>query len=92
MLQSENEVEKHLRDVPGWQVHGKGLQKTFTFDTYGDGIAFVNRVAEIADQMDHHPDLHVGYGKVTVFCTTHDAGGITLKDLDLTRRIEALHR
>jgi 4a-hydroxytetrahydrobiopterin dehydratase len=62
--------------------------KTFTFPRFADGIAFVNRVASIADDMDHHPDIDIRYTKVTLTLSTHDAGGVTKTDFSLAERIE----
>ena len=59
---------------------GESLQRTFSFDDFRSAIAFVNRVAELAEQQQHHPDIMVRYNKVTLTVSTHDAGGITDKD------------
>ena len=53
-----------------------------------DGIAFVDRIAKVADEMDHHPDIDIRYTKITTTLSTHDAGGITQSDLKLAERIE----
>ncbi len=53
-----------------------------------DGISFVQRVAEMAEEADHHPDMHINYTRVTFVCSTHSEGGVTEKDIKLARRIE----
>ena len=64
------------------------MVKTYTFARFGEGIAFVGRVAKVADEMDHHPDMDIRYTKVTMSLSTHDAGGITKSDLELAQKIE----
>ena len=53
-----------------------------------DGIRFIGRVAEMAEDADHHPDMHVNYTRVTFVCSTHSEGGVTDKDLRLAKQIE----
>ena len=65
------------------------MVKTFKFSSYLAGIDFVSRLAHAAEAMNHHPDLFVGWRKVTVRLSTHSAGGLTLLDLDLARRADA---
>lgn len=86
---SDLEIQRALGTLPGWSRRGDTLAKTFTFDRFADGIAFVDRVAKAADEMDHHPDIDIRYTKITTVLSTHDAGGITQSDLDLALKIEA---
>ena len=86
---SDLEIQRALGGLPGWSRKGEVLTKTFTFDRFADGIAFVDRVARAADAMDHHPDIDIRYTKVTTTLATHDAGGITQADLKLAQEIEA---
>jgi 4a-hydroxytetrahydrobiopterin dehydratase len=72
----------------GWKRRANKLTKDFEFDSFRDSIVFVNRIATLADGMNHHPDIDVRYSTVTVTVTTHDAGGITEKDLDLAEQID----
>jgi 4a-hydroxytetrahydrobiopterin dehydratase len=72
----------------GWRRRANRLTKDFEFESFRDSIVFVNRVATLADAMNHHPDIDVRYSTVTVTLTTHDAGGITEKDLDLAEQID----
>ena len=67
------------------------LTKTFAFDRFADGIRFIDRLARIADDMNHHPDIDVRYTKVTIMLSTHDAGGITQADLRLAEKIEMVN-
>ena len=86
---SDLEIQRALGRLSGWSRRGDALTKTFTFDRFADGIAFVSRVAVEADAMDHHPDIDIRYTKVTMTLSTHDAGGITESDLKLAEKIEA---
>jgi 4a-hydroxytetrahydrobiopterin dehydratase len=87
---SDLEIQRALGSLPGWSRRGDVLTKTYTFEKFADGIAFVGRVATIADEMDHHPDIDIRYTKVTMTLSTHDAGGITESDLLLAERIESV--
>jgi 4a-hydroxytetrahydrobiopterin dehydratase len=70
---------------PEWEEVGGALERTFELPSFIEAIAFVNRVAELAEQENHHPDITVSYREVTLRWTTHSAGGIT----DLDRRLAA---
>ena len=86
---SDLEIRRALGALPGWTRRGEALTKTYTFARFADGIRFVNQVATEADRMNHHPDIDIRYTKVAFSLSTHDAGGITQRDLDLAKTIEA---
>ena len=79
-----------LAALPGWSVDDGALRKAYRFPDWPRTMAFVNAVAEMADRVDHHPELCVGWGRCTVAWWTHDAGGITQNDLACAARTEAL--
>lgn len=87
---TETEVNAALSTLPGWSLENGAIVKTFKFGKFAEGIAFVQRVAEAADAMDHHPDIDIRYTRIRVALSTHDAGGITGMDTKLAARIEAL--
>ena len=87
---TEPEIQTALASLPGWAADGGALSRRVTFPTFLDAIAFVNRVAQVAEQVGHHPDITVYYTAVTLRLSTHDAGGVTNKDVDLAHRLEAL--
>ncbi len=87
-LLPESAIEAALPDLPGWAHEGKELIKTFAFPTYLAGIGFVDRLAAVADRANHHPDLHVGWKKVTVKLSTHSKGGLTVLDIALAQESE----
>jgi 4a-hydroxytetrahydrobiopterin dehydratase len=74
----------------GWDEVDGALEREFTFDGFPAAIAFVNRLAELAEAEDHHPDIGISYKRVTVRWTTHSAGGITDRDRDLAARSAGL--
>ena len=71
---------------PDWEIVDAALERTFELPTFPEAIAFVNRVAELAEAENHHPDVGISYRKVTLRWTTHSEGGITDRDEDLARR------
>ena len=89
-LLSEPAVQQQMADLPTWQVEGTELVKEFRFPSYLAGIDFIGRVAVLAEAMHHHPDLIVGWRKVTVRLSTHSAGGLTRLDFALAGQITAV--
>ncbi len=87
---SDEAIAAGLAALTGWERDGDAIAKTYTFGAYLDGIAFVNGAAEAAEAADHHPDMAVGYKRVTVTLSTHSSGGISRKDLDLAAALESL--
>jgi 4a-hydroxytetrahydrobiopterin dehydratase len=88
---SDLEIQRALGSLPGWSRRGETLIKTYTFEKFAQGIAFVDRVALAADAMNHHPDIDIRYTKISIALSTHDAGGITQSDLTLAEKIEHAH-
>ena len=74
-----------------WNEKDNTITKTFEFSSYLDGIDFVSEVANLSEQENHHPDIIVGYCKVTISLTTHDAGALTVKDYKLAKLIDDLN-
>ncbi len=87
---SLNEINTRLIEYPGWEYHNHTIQKSYTFNEYLHGIKFVQRIATIAEEKNHHPELIIGWCKVTVLLSTHDANGITLLDFSLAKSIDQL--
>lgn len=88
-LAQEN-IDQRLEVFPEWSLIGDSMQRTFGFETFVESMEFVERVAELAEQHQHHPDILIRYNKVTLTTTTHDAGGLTEKDFNLAREIDGL--
>jgi 4a-hydroxytetrahydrobiopterin dehydratase len=87
---SNAEIEQALGDLRGWKREAGGIRKRFRHAAFMDAIAFVNRIAELAEANQHHPDIDIRWRNVIVFLTTHEAGGVTKLDLALARGIEAV--
>ena len=88
-LLTETEIAERLRGVPGWERRGSQLHRTWTFADFKAAMAFVSRVAALADAADHHPDIDIRYSRVTLVLSTHDAGGLTARDFALAETIGA---
>src|SRR5208283_4150375 len=83
-----DQITEKLKALPGWERKGEAIAKRYTFKAFMDGIRFLNRIAEIAEQMDHHPDVTINYRRITFSLSTHDQGGITERDFKLGEAIE----
>ena len=89
---TDDQVDAALPDLNGWERADGALRRSIKFPAFLDGIDAVRRVAERAEQKDHHPDIDIRYTKVTMSLSTHDAGGITQRDLELAQKIESAAR
>ncbi len=85
---NDESIDGWLKGRKGWRRSEKSLIKSFDFPSFRDAIVFVNRVAGIADDMDHHPDIDVRYSTVLISLMTHSAGGLTDKDLKLAEKVD----
>ncbi len=88
---SAKEIEEALADINGWTAENDKLKKRFSFPDFAASLAFVNKVGEIAERRDHHPDIYFGWGYAEFFITTHDSGGITDFDVALAKEIDGLN-
>ncbi|HZO80602.1 MAG TPA: 4a-hydroxytetrahydrobiopterin dehydratase [Candidatus Binataceae bacterium] len=86
------EIERRLGALPGWEFKDNAIRKLYRFNEFMDGIRFLNRVAEMAEAIDHHPDVQINYTRITFSCSTHSEGGVTEKDLRLAAQIEDAFR
>lgn len=87
---SSKQVREALAQLPGWRRKGRALERTFEWKDFREALRFVNRVGRLAERLQHHPDIGIRWNRVTLSLTTHDAGGITERDVDLARRIDRL--
>lgn len=85
---SAEEVDAKLAPLEGWKREGNFITKTLKFKTFMDGIDFVNDIAEIAERLEHHPDVHIRWTTIRLEVQTHDEGGITSYDIKLASEIE----
>ena len=87
---SDIEIQRELNALPGWSRRGDSIVKTFEFPTFAEAIAWVNRVALAADAANHHPDFDIRFSRVGASLSTHDSGGVTVRDFTLARAMDEL--
>ncbi|MBX9898801.1 MAG: 4a-hydroxytetrahydrobiopterin dehydratase [Qipengyuania sp.] len=89
---SEEERETWLAALPGWSLarEGKAIERKFEFADFSEAFAFMVRVALLAEKRDHHPEWSNVYNRVEIELTTHDAGGLSLRDVEMAQAIDAL--
>ncbi len=84
---SNEDVRDRINQLKGWSFDGNAMTKTFALPAFTDVMVLVNEVAQLAEDANHHPDIDIRYNKVRFLLTSHDAGGITEKDLALAKQI-----
>ncbi len=89
-LLSATEIKEWLKKVPEWEQDKKTVERTFEFDDFFQAIDFVDAVAEIAEEQEHHPDIDIRYNKVRVVLSTHSEGGLTDLDFETAEKIDTL--
>ncbi|MEW9854307.1 4a-hydroxytetrahydrobiopterin dehydratase [Novosphingobium sp. M1R2S20] len=89
---TETEREKALASLPGWSLREDGLAitRTLRFADFNGAFGFMTRVAMQADKADHHPEWFNVYNRVEITLTTHDAGGVSVRDVDMARFIDSI--
>jgi 4a-hydroxytetrahydrobiopterin dehydratase len=86
---SEQELRDLLIELPEWGLEDGKLVRTWTFPGFVEAIAFVNRVAQLAESAQHHPDIDIRYNLIKLGLISHDAGGITARDARMARQLSA---
>ena len=91
MSLSDVEREQALHELPGWSwdAEAKAIRRSFRFADFSEAFAFMTRVALAAEKADHHPDWSNSWNRVDVALTTHSEGGVTRRDVDLARQMDA---
>ena len=89
-LLSQEEIDERLKQVDGWRQDNDHIVRDFSFPSFAEAMSFVNQVAQISEEIDHHPDFAISYKRVTLSVTTHSEGGITRRDFRLAGRIDRL--
>ena len=85
-----DEVESHLASLNGWNAENNMLVKKLKFANFAEALDFVNKVGDLAEAADHHPDISFGWGYAEIALTTHDRGGVTDVDFALAKKIDAV--
>jgi len=86
----EFDVTTALQELPSWNGDARSISRAITCPTFPAAITLVDRVAEVAEAMNHHPDIDIRWRTVTFTATTHDRGGVTELDIELARTIDRL--
>jgi 4a-hydroxytetrahydrobiopterin dehydratase len=85
---SHEEAEELRQETPEWTLEDNSIRRTFEFEDFREAIAFVHRVAEVAEQEGHHPDITIRYGKVQLELLTHKINGLSKNDFILAAKID----
>jgi len=85
---NKEEVAPLLLNLNDWQFNSDGIEKKFQFKNFTEALGFIVKVGVVSEKMNHHPELFNVYNKVNIRLTTHDAGGVTDKDIKLASEID----
>jgi 4a-hydroxytetrahydrobiopterin dehydratase len=81
------EVQQQLSTLPGWRIEAGTLVQDWKFTDFNDALAFVNRIGALAEAANHHPDIDIRYNQVRLALISHDAGGLTRRDISMAKQI-----
>ncbi len=87
---SQDQIDGALADLEGWSYSDGALTRTFRFADFPRAVDFVEHLADVAESMQHHPDIDIRYNKVTLRLVTHSAGGVTGRDVELATHLQQL--
>jgi 4a-hydroxytetrahydrobiopterin dehydratase len=88
---SDEEIQAALDGLSDWNREGDAVVRTYRLKDFATAMNFVNAVAELAEAARHHPDIDIRYNRVRIALSTHDAGGVTRRDIELAEGIDGLH-
>lgn len=87
---SPDELSSALADLPLWSGDPDGIRRTVELPTFRDAVTAITKIADVAEELDHHPDVDLRWRTLHLTLVSHSAGGVTTNDLELARRIDAL--
>jgi len=87
---SGTELHQALEGLAGWSAHDNAIERVFEFPNFVEAMGFVNRIAEAAEAVNHHPDITINYNKVKLSLTSHDSGGVTQRDVRMAGKISEI--
>jgi len=87
---SASEIDQALEKLPNWNRQGKAIERVFQFANFLQAMEFVNKIAAAAEAANHHPDILISYNKVTLALISHDAGGVTQRDVRMAGKINEI--
>lgn len=85
---SDEQIAQELTQLPDWEYTNNALHREFRFRTFREAMAFVNAVADLAEELRHHPDITITYNRVQLALTSHDSGGVTERDVNFVKQLE----
>ncbi len=89
-LLNTEDIKDWMKKLPEWDLEKKHIERTFEFDDFAQAMEFVNGVAEIAEEDEHHPDIDIRESKVRLKLSTHTEGGLTDLDFEIAEKIDTL--
>lgn len=84
------ELQQAVEGLAGWSAQDKTIERVFEFPNFVEAMGFVNRIAEAAEAVNHHPDITINYNKVKLSLTSHDSGGVTQRDVRMAGKINEI--
>ncbi len=87
---TDEQIQEALGGLPGWEYDGEAVTKTFEWESFRDAIDFVNDIADLAEEANHHPDLEIYFDEVVVSFRTHSAEAVTDADVRMAGEVEGL--
>ena len=88
---SDEKAQEMLQQTPGWEKEGKKIQREFKFKDFVEAMKFVNKVADLAESEDHHPDIHIYWNKVKLVLWTHAIGGLSENDFIMAAKVNEIN-
>lgn len=87
---NDNDIQAALKDLPNWEFEDNAIHTALAFESFKDAFAIMTRIAFEAEAMNHHPNWYNVYNRVEISLSTHEAEGVTNKDIELAHKIESL--
>lgn len=87
---SDEQIEEALEDLAGWEYDGEVITKTYPLGSFREAIEFVNDIADVAEESNHHPDLEIYFDEVVVSFRTHSEDAVTTNDVEMAKEVESL--
>jgi 4a-hydroxytetrahydrobiopterin dehydratase len=87
---TKEEVNKSLQTINNWELNDNSIQKKFTFKDFNEAIKVINQIADIANELNHHPELFNVYNKLEITLTTHDVNGLSELDFNFAKKVDSL--
>lgn len=87
-LLNQDQIAAELASLPGWKLREGSISRAVEFDDFREAFAFMSYAALVSESLDHHPDWHNVYNRLTITLSTHEAGGVTARDIKWARAVQ----